>query len=64
MGLIWTEDTLVPYMRDPKGFLADFTKEPSVSRMAFKLAKEDERKAITAFLRSLETENPESAAVP
>ena len=63
LGLIWTEDTLVPYMRNPKGFLADFAKDESAeSRMVFKLANENERKAIAAFLHSLSED--ESAEAP
>lgn len=57
-GLIWTEENIFTYLADPNGFLrkfladkgkAEFTDKST--KMAFKLADEQERKDVIAYLK-------------
>ena len=43
----WEEAELIEYLADPKAYVG------GPSKMAFKLAKEDERKDVVAYLKSL-----------
>jgi cytochrome c len=56
-GLVWSEDTIVPYLADPNVFLTGFLKEkgkPELakghSKMTFRMPKEQDRRDIAAFL--------------
>ncbi|MDX9860173.1 MAG: c-type cytochrome [Rhodospirillales bacterium] len=53
-GLIWTEDKIVPYLEDPKGYMAEVTRDPKAkSKMVFKLKSEADRKDIAAYLTTV-----------
>lgn len=55
-GLLWTEEKMFDYLRDPKAFLATelgVGKASVKSRMAYKLKAEDQRADIIAYLVSL-----------
>ncbi len=59
-GLIWTEDTFVSYVMDPKGFLQEWLDDSSARpKMTFKLRKEDDARDMWAYLVSL---NPDAMA--
>ncbi|QJE74590.1 c-type cytochrome [Aerophototrophica crusticola] len=56
-GLIWTEDALFDYLADPSGYLKKYLTEKGAadkatgnSKMVYKLANEQERKDVIAFL--------------
>lgn len=58
-GLTWTEDNLNAYLADPNAFLKKFLtdkgqadKAVGITKMAFKLPNEQERKDVIAFLKS------------
>lgn len=58
-GLAWTEDNLNAYLADPQAFLKKFLtdkgqadKAVGITKMAFKLPNEQERKDVIAFLKS------------
>lgn len=56
-GLVWTEENIFAYLADPNAFLEDFVKkagkEPEgKTKMTFKLANEDERKNVIAYLKT------------
>lgn len=55
-GLVWTPETLDPYIADPKEFLAaqlGIDKSKVKNKMAFKLKKDDQRADVIAYLASL-----------
>ena len=58
VGLVWTEETILAYLADPKAFLekvlTDAGKADQIAgatKMAFKLPKEDERQNVIAYLK-------------
>ncbi len=53
-GLVWNEETLFQYLRNPKKFLRAFLENPKVkSRMVMKYFKAADRRNIIAYLKSL-----------
>ena len=57
-GLVWTEEAILTYLADPKGFLEKFLTDAGkadqiagATKMAFKLPKEDERQNVIAYLK-------------
>lgn len=57
-GLVWSEETLVPYLQDPTAFLREFTGDASVrGNMTLKLRKEEDAENVIAYLKSLSPAN-------
>lgn len=53
-GLVWTEETAVPYLQDPTGFLREFSGDASArSNMTLKLRKPEDAANVYAYLVSL-----------
>jgi cytochrome c len=53
-GLVWTEAEIVEYLVDPRAYLRARTGDSSAaSRMAFKLASEEERANVASYLATL-----------
>ena len=53
-GLVWDEETLSGYIADPKKYLRTYLDDRKArSKMTFKLKKEDQRAAVSAYLASL-----------
>ena len=57
-GLIWTEDAVLAYLADPNGYLRQFLAgkgkaefADKSTKMAFKLADEQDRKDVIAYLK-------------
>ncbi|RMF39917.1 MAG: cytochrome C [Alphaproteobacteria bacterium] len=50
-GLVWTEETLAEYVKNPKKFLTDYLGRKAKSGMSFKLRKGGED--VAAYLASL-----------
>lgn len=54
-GLVWTEETFVKYVQDPKAFLQEFTGDSGArSNMSFKVRKEQDAIDLYAYLASLQ----------
>lgn len=52
-GLIWSEDAIVAYLNNPKVFLREASGNPNARpRMAFRIAFEQDARAIVAYLKS------------
>ncbi len=52
-GLVWTEEEVFEYLRDPKKYLrAKLDDKKAKSKMAFKLKKEDQRADVIAYLKT------------
>jgi len=52
-GLTWTDDNLMGYIADPKGFLATFDGQPLKNAMVFQLKDEAKRKAAIDGLKTI-----------
>ena len=53
-GLAWTEDKLIPYLEDPKSFMAEVTGDPKArTKMVFKLKPQNERQDVAAYLATV-----------
>ena len=53
-GLVWNEETLLDYVKDPKKFLRAYLDDPNAkSRMAVKFPEEADRQNVIAYLKSL-----------
>ena len=53
-GLVWDEDNMNEYVRDPKKFLAKFLDAKRVkNKMKFKLKNDTQRADVIAYLKSL-----------
>lgn len=53
-GLVWTEETFVPYVQDPTGFLREYLDDNRArGKMAFKVRDEQQAKDLYAYLASL-----------
>jgi cytochrome c len=53
-GLVWTEETFVPYLLDPTPYLREYLGEASArSNMTFKVRSEDDAKNLYAYLLEL-----------
>jgi cytochrome c len=50
-GLTWTDENLMAYMEDPKGFLNEFNGEELRSSMTFQLKEEAKRRAAVEGLK-------------
>src|SRR5690606_33976013 len=61
-GLVWTEENLAAYIRDPSGFLSEFVGEKVTSKMTFKLKDSDDVAAYLASLSPAEGEGEGEAA--
>lgn len=60
-GLVWTEETLLPYLQDPNAFLKEYTGDSGArSRMAFRVRNEEDALNLIAYLHSLAAEDGES----
>jgi len=56
-GLIWTEEELFDYLKDPKKYLrAKLDDKKAKSKMAFKLKKEKDRLNVIAYLKTITAE--------
>jgi cytochrome c len=60
-GLVWTEENIIAYLPDPNAFLKKFLTDAGkadqatgVTKMAFKLPSEKERKDVVAYLRKFQ----------
>lgn len=58
-GLVWTADNIIAYLPDPNAFLKGFLeskgqadKATGSTKMTFKLASDDERKNVVAYLQT------------
>jgi cytochrome c len=61
-GLVWTEDLIFAYLPDPNAFLKKFLTDKGKedlavgsTKMAFKLADEQQRKDVIAYLKTFST---------
>lgn len=53
-GLHWTDEFLMKYLADPKGFLATYTGDSSAeSKMIYKVEPEGHRRNLIAYLKTL-----------
>lgn len=53
-GLVWNEETVVPYLEAPKDYMEETLNDPKAkSKMVFKLKDLEERQDITAYLATL-----------
>lgn len=52
-GTVWNDDTLFAYIGDPKSFLDKVNGKEMAHAMAFKLADEQKRKDVIAFLKAI-----------
>jgi cytochrome c len=53
-GLVWNEEEISTYLKDPRKYLrAYLSNKKAKSKMSFKLRKEDDRTAVSAYLASL-----------
>jgi cytochrome c len=52
-GLTWTDDNLMGYIADPKGFLATFDGQELKNAMVFQLKDEAKRKAAIEGLKTI-----------
>jgi len=59
-GLVWTEELIVKYLPDPKGFITNFLKEAGKAdeakgayKMPVSFKKEEDNRDIAAYLKSL-----------
>jgi len=52
-GLVWTDDNLMAYIADPKGFLDGIAGQPLKNAMAFQLKDEAKRKAAIDGLKTI-----------
>lgn len=53
-GLVWTEENLINYLKDPKKFLRSFLDDKKAkTKMALKLKDEKARMNVVAYLQSL-----------
>jgi cytochrome c len=58
-GYIWTEEDVAIYVQNPTKFLDERTSDPKAkSKMAFKLAKEQDAADVAAFLATFATKAP------
>ncbi len=56
-SLVWTEDTFVAYVQDPKGFLRTYLDDKKArAKMSYKVRNEEDARNIYAYLFSLYTE--------
>jgi len=56
-SLVWTEDTFVAYVQDPKGFLRTYLDDKKArAKMSYKVRDEEDARNIYAYLFSLYTE--------
>ena len=52
-GLVWTDENLMAYIADPKGFLTTFNGAPLKNAMMFQLKDEAKRKAAIEGLKTI-----------
>ena len=52
-NLVWTDDNLMAYIADPKGFLTTFNGQPLKNAMMFQLKDEAKRKAAVEGLKAI-----------
>jgi cytochrome c len=62
-GLVWTEDLIFEYLPDPNAFLKKFLTDKGkedqatgTTKMTFKLASEQQRKDVIAYLKTFSTD--------
>jgi cytochrome c2 len=56
IGVVWTDDNLFLYLRDPKGFLDRTTGKTfgaPIFYMNFNISQEDERRDVIAYLKAI-----------
>jgi cytochrome c len=59
-GLVWNEDLIAQYIADPKKFLKEYLNEDKVlAKMTFKLAKEQDRLDVIAYLKTFSPNAPQ-----
>lgn len=52
--IVWADENLAEYLSDPKPYITKASGDPkATSKMAFKLAKSDERQDVVAYLKTL-----------
>ncbi len=53
-GLVWNEEHLLQYLKNPKKYLRKFLKDPKVkSKMTMKYFREKDRRNVIAYMKSL-----------
>ncbi len=53
-GLVWNEDEIFAYLEHPRNYLRAKLDDPKArSKMAFRLKKEDERRDVIAYLKTV-----------
>ena len=53
-GLVWNEEHLLQYLKNPKKYLRRFLKDPKVkSRMTMKYFREKDRRNVIEYMKSL-----------
>ena len=59
-GLVWTEELIVQYLPDPKGFIINYLKEAGKAdeakgayKMPVKFKKEQDNRDIVAYLKTV-----------
>ena len=61
-GLVWTEEEVFEYLKDPKKYLrAKLDNKKAKSKMSFKLKKEDQRMDVIAYLKTFSPAAEEAA---
>ena len=62
-GLVWTEETLLGYLLNPKKYLIEVTgNKKAKARMALRLKKEDQRANVIAYLKTIGLDGNPAAA--
>lgn len=53
-GMVWTEESLVAYLKDPKGFVREMSGDPKAkSKMTFKLPGDQDVADVISYMASL-----------
>ncbi len=53
-GLLWSEETLVAYLKDPKAAIRDWSGDPKAkSKMTFKLPSDEDVANVIAYMATL-----------
>ncbi|RVV98226.1 cytochrome C [Mesobaculum littorinae] len=59
-GLVWSADTLVPYLQDPTAFLREYLDDSGArGKMSFRVRSEEDAQDLAAFLATFSEETAE-----
>ena len=62
-GLVWSPETIFQWLAGPKEFVRSYLKDDTVkAKMTFKLADEQKRRDVIAYLQTLAASEPAAAA--